>query len=782
MKLPVRTLSAAVAGPSTEIVCKDDKTNEEPVEIPAELDDPCQDLPKNRLEKLARISRGPHHPCLSTYPVKTVGKGRNSRNRSFKSTWFEYYKWLEYSVVKDAAYCFACRCFALNDSSATGSIENAFTTTGFSSWHKAHEMFKTHEKSRCHASSMVGWENFNASKPVDVMLDDAKEAELKEKEKRRLENHKYMSRLIDIVRLLAKGGKPLRGHDESEESDEKGLFLEIVSLLQKYDPMFKSYIENAPKNCVYLSNRIQNDILASLSTVILRTISDEIKGQPFAVIADETSDVSHHEQLAVVFRYIPNGDKYPVERLVSLQRLKSTDAGNIFKAINCVLTELGVLWKDVVSVCFDGASAMAGEFTGVQARCKEVNSSIMYVHCYAHCLNLALVSACTSHKENPIIFDFFGIVQIIFSYIEGSPKRHAIYEDIVKETTIKIKTLKSLSDTRWACRSEAVSVIHAHLVDIVKAIEECTESTSDSKLRAKGKGILLQVQSFNFIASLQIMHPILQLVVKVSKALQNPKIDLCQAVEDVESLALALIEMRNNEEEFEEIFTKTEEMCNLLDVQIPTVRKRKVSVVLEDIGSSCSSTAFYAETKKDELKLFTFHPVLDSLVQGINSRFGQETKKVISATGKLMGLNLGPYKCESSDFEVLSKQFRVNATELEAEVKLLKTKRDMDTDFPPKTVPDWIDWLSKFQRSSTYKSFGAVMNTFATMPVTSCTSERTFSKLTIIKSKLRSTMRQERLQNLMIPFVEQKLAACTNTNAIIDEFKNIVPFRRRMAL
>lgn len=35
------------------------------------------------------------------------------------------------------------------------------------------------------------------------------------------------------------------------------------------------------------------------------------------------------------------------------------------------------------------------------------------------------------------------------------------------------------------------------------------------------------------------MHPVLQLVIKVSKALQNLKIDLCQAVEEVESLAVA---------------------------------------------------------------------------------------------------------------------------------------------------------------------------------------------------------------------------------------------------
>lgn len=87
---------------------------------------------------------------------------------------------------------------------------------------------------------MSGWENYITIKPVDVMLDDAKEAQLKVKEKNRLENSEYMSRLVDIIRLLAKGGKSLRGHDEREKSSEKGLFLEIVNILQKYYPFFKT--------------------------------------------------------------------------------------------------------------------------------------------------------------------------------------------------------------------------------------------------------------------------------------------------------------------------------------------------------------------------------------------------------------------------------------------------------------------------------------------------------------------------------------------------------------
>lgn len=55
-----------------------------------------------------------------------------------------------------------------------------------------------------------------------------------------------------------------------------------------------------------------------------------------------------------------------------------------------------------------------------------------------------------------------------------------------------------------------------------------------------------------------------------------------------------------------------------------------------------------------------------------------------------MGLNLNDcYKCENEDFKTLAKQFNVNSAELEAEFKLLKSKKHgkTDTNFPPKSIP-----------------------------------------------------------------------------------------------
>jgi len=71
---------------------------------------------------------------------------------------------------------------------------------------------------------------------------------------------------------------------------------------------------------------------------------------------------------------------------------------------------------------------------------------------------------------------------------------------------------------------------------------------------------------------------------------------------------------------------------------------------------------------------------------------------------------------------------------------------------------------------------------FVIIPVTSCGCERSFSKLTIIKSKLRSTMSKDRLNVLLFLFVEQELTFSVNIDSVIDEFKNFIPTELRLVL
>lgn len=259
-------------------------------------------------------------------------------------------------------------------------------------------------------------------KSIDCVLDTNRQEEISRKEKLRLKNREVMNRIIDITICLAKSGKPFRGHDKKYDSCNQGLFKELIILLTKHDVVLQRHFQEAPKNALYTSNRIQNDLITSIKNVILKNIKNSIRTSFISILADETTDLGHFEQLSIVFRYFDDKKNRPVETYITLKQMKSVTAQAIFDCFHGVLKLMDKDWQSVLSVCFDGASTMAGKIGGVQTKYKEQNSSIKYVHCYAHCLNLALVdSVCNkskNSKRNRLVFNFFGTIQFIYNFIE----------------------------------------------------------------------------------------------------------------------------------------------------------------------------------------------------------------------------------------------------------------------------------------------------------------------------------------------------------------------------
>lgn len=62
-----------------------------------------------------------------------------TQNRSFNASHYNQHEWLEYSVSKDAIYCFACRNYS---SGSNDNCIDSFTQTGFKNWKKASYFLK----------------------------------------------------------------------------------------------------------------------------------------------------------------------------------------------------------------------------------------------------------------------------------------------------------------------------------------------------------------------------------------------------------------------------------------------------------------------------------------------------------------------------------------------------------------------------------------------------------------------------------------------------------------
>ena len=100
----------------------------------------------------------PVQPTGIQFPT-TVFSGKG---RSFNPAWFKY-PWLEYSVSKDAAFCYPCRLFGNSISTYGSRPEQAFTRNGFRDWKHAtgsKGILVNHDKCLSHKESLIAWEQF----------------------------------------------------------------------------------------------------------------------------------------------------------------------------------------------------------------------------------------------------------------------------------------------------------------------------------------------------------------------------------------------------------------------------------------------------------------------------------------------------------------------------------------------------------------------------------------------------------------------------------------------
>ena len=93
----------------------------------------------------------------------------------------------------------------------------------------------------------------------------------------------------------------------------------------------------------------------------------------------------------------------------------------ILQKFNCV--------EKLVAQTYDGASVMSPELNGVQAKIKEDVPEAIFLHCYAHKLNLVLLH---SAKCMPECKAFFKTLKGLSAFFSKSTKRTYLSDNVVK--------------------------------------------------------------------------------------------------------------------------------------------------------------------------------------------------------------------------------------------------------------------------------------------------------------------------------------------------------------
>ncbi|XP_047087880.1 zinc finger MYM-type protein 1-like [Lolium rigidum] len=242
----------------------------------------------------AYLSRGPSRLLGHNFRKTKFGPDW----RSFLDAWYTKYDWLEYSVEKDAAYCFYCFLFKSSSNSSQFG-HDVFTKSGFRNWKKASENFKSHVggPSSIHNNARSNCEDFRNKKQSVAYAITSQE------EKSHVDYEIRLRAVVGVVRFLIEQGLAFRGHDESSTSRNKGNFRE---LLDWYGARCKEVAdvinENAPGNCQLTSHEIQQDISQACAEETMEVIMSEVENASFSLLVDESRDVSVKEQMAVMVR------------------------------------------------------------------------------------------------------------------------------------------------------------------------------------------------------------------------------------------------------------------------------------------------------------------------------------------------------------------------------------------------------------------------------------------------------------------------------------------------
>jgi len=304
---------------------------------------------------------------------------------------------------------------------------------------------------------------------------------------------------------------------------------------------------------------------------------------------------------------------------------------------------------------------------------------------------------------------------------------------------------------------------------LIIAIENIHENCSLPEMRDKGIGLFYQLKTFDFIFGMHMMNPILMLILKVSTLLQEPKLNLVLAMKSVNSLRNTLVNIRNNDSDYKQMFDGS---VMKHDINIPENNTRKVSTRLDPDLSN--QTVF--NTKFYELKITVFYPLLDKLFSGIELRFKQDTFDLIDAMACMLNIDI-----TQNTTKILSKFSKVPEEDLITELKLLKNyKNAMQLNGAnSESVYEWIDWLKITGNSTIYTCVFKTLKMFTIIPVTSCTFEWVFFKINRCKKQITQWVKNV-WESLLLLFTEQEMVSKVDLNLVIDEFNSM--FNRRMSL
>lgn len=692
----------------------------------------CRDLSK---------SSQPDDPAVLAGTKRVQGEGTSQRNRSVQPQWFKDHRWL----TRAKPFCTQCRFWTMKGlgSGLSKTNENAFSVLGFQNWKNAAHSFRKHESSKYHREAMAYYQLHVSQQPsIAAQLD----TQLKAKQKLRRE---MLVKEITSIMYLMGQGIALDGHDPQNSNLYK-----LLQLRAQDCPEIDQWL--AEKN--YMSHDIINELIHLISRCVLGQVISPIRDEFYALLADETRDISTKEQLVSLFRWVD--DSYVVhEDFIGLFDLPKADASTIVTALNDILIRCNILPSMCRGQAYDGAASMSGHLNGVAATFKRSNPAAIYVHCFAHCLNLCLQD---TGKQCKAIRDALDLVQEVTHLVKQSPKQNHTFQVLKNEMGPGNHNLRTLCPTRWTVRTGAVKSIIDNYAVLSSLMTQLNEESHDETGRKAG-GILAVLDKFSTFFGLHLAFMCFSPIEQLSRTLQTVNISLEDAQKAV-AVTRSFIQRKRSDNAFNDFYkTVVQDSKDLTDAPVlPRQQKRPKKL---DTGEA----AHTFQSPVNHYRRLYFE-VLDLLDGEMDRRFEQRDLHVAADLERLIVSaakgEIGSFP--SSTVSLYEKDFDFDS--LRAQLNMLPDAI-RTSGITVTTVASVTSAMNAAPVAKTLlPDVHRLLKLFYTIPVSTASAERSFSTLRRMKTYLRSTMTQRRLNDLMCSHTHRDALANVDGLAIASDF------------
>ena len=198
---------------------------------------------------------------------------------------------------------------------------------------------------------------------------------------------------------------------------------------------------------------------------------------------------------------------------------------------------------------YDGAAVMSGDVGDVQAHLKKKHPEAIYVHCYAHELNLVLCHTCKAVSEATACFN---MLESLYSFFSVSLVNHHKFVDTQKKLGLQPKELVQLSTTRWACQLRSVTAVTDNLPAIIECLSTIKTPTAVG-LRAK-------LSKFSSVYLMMVFHTLLSVTAGLHRYLQKETIDIAQAV-TYKNAVTDTMKQKRSDTTAADLYSRTKAMC-----------------------------------------------------------------------------------------------------------------------------------------------------------------------------------------------------------------------------